>query len=139
MTENREFARKLEARTRRFAIDVIRLSGKLPNSIECRVIRNQVTKSATSVGANYREANRSRSKADFKSRIRICESEASETQYWLQIITEADYAQQSDVKPIYEECSQLLAIFSSIGKKINTICFHRFSILGTLAHFRHFI
>ncbi len=117
MTENKEFARELEVRTRRFAISVIRLSGKLPNSIECKVIRNQVTKAGTSVGANYREANRSRSKADFKSRIRICESEASETQYWLQIIIEAELAPQSDVKPVYEECSELLAIFTAIGRK----------------------
>jgi len=118
MTENKEFARELEARTRRFALSVIRLSGKLPNSIECKEIRNQVTKAGTSVGANYREANRSRSKADFKSRIRICESEASETQYWLQIIIDAELGPQSDVKPVYEECSELLAIFSSIGRKI---------------------
>lgn len=96
---------------------MIRLSGKLPNSIECKVIRNQVTKAGTSVGANYREANRSRSKADFKSRIRTCESEASEAQYWLQIITEAEFAPQSDVKPIYDECSELLAIFTAIGRK----------------------
>ena len=67
---------------------------------------------------NYREANRSRSKADFKSRIRICESEASETQYWLQLITDADCAPQAEVKPIYDECSELLAIFTSIGKKV---------------------
>ena len=117
MAENKEFARELEARTRRFAISVIRLSSKLPNSIECKVIRNQVTKAGTSVGANYREANRSRSKADFKSRIRICESEASETQYWLHIIIDAELAPQSDVKPVYDECSELLAIFSSIGRK----------------------
>ena len=119
MTENKDFARELEARTRRFAIRVIKLSGKLPNSIECKVVRNQVTKSATSVGANYREANRSRSKADFKSRIRICESEASETQYWLQILTDAGFVTQSDVELIYGECSELLAIFTSIGKKVS--------------------
>ena len=117
MTENKDFARELESRTRRFAISVIRLSGKLPNSIESRVIRNQFTKAGTSVGANYREASRSRSKADFKSKIRICESEASETQYWLQIITEAELASQSHVKPIYDECNELLAIFTAIGRK----------------------
>jgi len=97
---------------------VIRLSGKLPNSIECKVVQNQVTKTGTSVGANYREANRSRSKADFKSRIRICESEASETQYWLQIINDAELAPPSLVESIYDECSELLAIFSSVGKKL---------------------
>ncbi len=115
--DNKEFARDLEVRTRRFAMCVIRLSGKLPNSIESKVIRNQLTKAGTSIGANYREANRSRSKADFKSRIRICESEASETQYWLQIASEAEFALPCDVKPINDECSELLAIFTSIGRK----------------------
>ena len=65
--ENKEFAKKLEHRTKIFAISIIRLSYSLPNSPEGRVIRNQATKSGTSVGANYREANRSRSKADFKN------------------------------------------------------------------------
>ena len=73
---NKEFAKELEAGTRKFAVSIIKLSGKLPNTIEGRVIRNQITKSGTSVGANYREANRSRSRADFKSRVKICESEA---------------------------------------------------------------
>lgn len=57
------------------------MSASLPNSPEGRVIRNQITKSGTSVGANYREANRSRSKADFKNKIKICQSESSETVY----------------------------------------------------------
>jgi len=62
----------------------------IPLSQESKVIKNQLTKSGTSMGANYREANRSRSKADFKSKIRICESEVSETQYWLEIIVKAE-------------------------------------------------
>ena len=70
---NKEFAEKLEERTRRFGVRIIRLSSKLPNTSEGRVIRTQITKCGTSVGANYREANRSRRKADFKNRIRICE------------------------------------------------------------------
>ena len=88
--DNKEFAEKLEKRTRRFAVRIIRLSSKLPNSPEGRVIRTQITKCGTSVGANYREASRARSKADFKNRIRICESEASETQYWLEVIKETN-------------------------------------------------
>jgi four helix bundle protein len=55
-------------------------------------------------GANYREANRSRSKADFKSKIRICESEASETQYWLEVIVEAAMLTWEQVKTEHEEC-----------------------------------
>ena len=79
--ENKEFAKQLEKRTRIFAITIIKLSSVLPNTPEGRVIRNQITKSGTSVGANYHEANRARSKADFSNKISIAESEASETVY----------------------------------------------------------
>ena len=113
----KEFSKELERRTRKFAVEIIRLSTSLPNSAEARVIKNQITKSGTSVGANYREANRSRSKADFKHKIKICESEASETQYWLEIIVESKWMPLETVKPIYDETSEILAIFTSIGKK----------------------
>jgi len=66
--DNKEFSKQLEKRTRKFGVSIIRLSTELPNSPESMVIRNQITKSATSIGANYREANRSRSKADFKNK-----------------------------------------------------------------------
>ncbi|MDR4498618.1 MAG: four helix bundle protein [Candidatus Scalindua sp.] len=55
--DNKEFSQELEKRTRRFAVRIIRLSTTLPNTPEGRVIRNQITKSASSIGANYREAN----------------------------------------------------------------------------------
>ncbi len=74
-------------------------------------------KAGTSVGANYREANRARSRADFKNRIAICESESSETQYWLEIIKELKWLPWEDLKNDHEECSELLAIFTTIGKK----------------------
>ncbi len=86
--DNKGFSKELEMRTRQFAVRIIRLSTTLPNTPEGRVIRNQITKSGTSIGANYREANRARSKADFKNKIKICESEASETQYWIEVIVE---------------------------------------------------
>ena len=89
--DNKEFAKKLEKRTQKFAVRIIRLSAKLPNTPEARVIRNQMTKAGTSIGANYREANRARSKADFRNKIAICESEASETQYWLKVIEETKW------------------------------------------------
>jgi len=115
--ERKEFARELEKRTRKFAVKIIRLSMTLPNTPESKVIRNQITKSGTSVGANYREANRSGSRADFKNKIKVCESEASETQYWLEVIVETGWLNWDKVKPEYEECSELLAIFTSIGQK----------------------
>ena len=63
--DNKEFSKKLELRTKKFAIEIVKLSVLLPNTPEGKVIRNQITKSGTSIGANYREANRSRSKSDF--------------------------------------------------------------------------
>ena len=114
---NKEFAKELENRTREFALRIIRLSCTLPNTPEARVIRTQMTKSGTSIGANYREANRARSKADFKNKITICESEASETQYWLEVIVKLKWLAWNKVKCDYQECGELLAIFTSIGKK----------------------
>ena len=113
----RDFAKELEKRTLKFAVQIIRLSTSLPNSPEARVIRTQITKCGSSVGANYREANRSRSKADFKNKIAICESEASETQFWLKVIIEIGWKTTEQVSAEYTECSELLAIFTSIGKK----------------------
>ena len=89
--DNKEFAKELEKRTRVFAVKIIRLSLMLPRTPEGLVIRNQLTKAGTSIGANYREANRARSRADFRNKIRICESEASETQYWLEVVVEVQW------------------------------------------------
>ena len=115
--DNKEFSKLLEKRTREFGVRIILLSATLPNTTEARVIRNQITKSGTSIGANYREANRARSRADFKNKIRICESEASEIQYWLEVILDLNWLPWEKMKSEFEECGELLAIFSSIGRK----------------------
>ena len=114
---NKDFARGLEVQTKQFAPQIIRLSATLPRSPEALVIRNQLTKSGTSVGANYREANRSRSKADFNHKIKICESEASETQYWLELIIAAGWLPKEKTAAALKECSELLALFTSISSK----------------------
>ena len=113
---NKEFSKELEKRTRKFAIKIIRLSSSLPRTPEGMVVRNQITKAGTSIGANYREANRARSRKDFKYKIKICESEASKAQYWLEVIVKAKWLSWKKLKPDYNECSELLAIFTSIGK-----------------------
>ena len=119
VTGNKEFSEKLEKRTLTFGVGIIRLSAALPNTPEGKVVRNQITKSGTSIGANYREANRARSKADFRNNIKICESETSETLYWLEIIEQMNWLPVEKTKPILKECDELLAIFSSIAKKIS--------------------
>ena len=96
---------------------IIHLASQLPDTIEGRVIRNQTVKSGSSIGANYREANRARSKADFLNRISICESEASETQYCLEIIKDLKQVPEKLIDTEYNESSELLALFIAIGKK----------------------
>ncbi|MFH1488210.1 MAG: four helix bundle protein [Pseudomonadota bacterium] len=115
--DNKQFGRELEERTKKFAIRIIRLSANLPNTEEGRVVKRQITKSGTSMGANYREANRARSRADFKNKIAICQSEASETQYWIEVIQEIGWLPWERLQADHEECSELLAIFTSIGKQ----------------------
>jgi four helix bundle protein len=116
--DNKEFSKQLEIRTKKFAINVIKLSTSLNNTTENRVIKNQITKSGTSVGANYREANRSRSKADFTNKIKICESEASETIYWLEIIDEMNLTDSIKIQETITEAKEILAIFTLVGKKL---------------------
>jgi len=116
--DNLEFSKQLEERTKKFAIRIIKLSIAIPDYPESRVIKNQITKSGTSIGANYREANRSRSRADFRNKIKICESEASETKYWLEIIAELKWIEIKKIGELMKEANELLAIFTSIEKKL---------------------
>lgn len=113
---NKEFAEKLEKRTIDFAIMILKLCGRLPDTSEAKVVKHQLAKAGTSVGANYREANRGRSKADFKSRIGISESESSESAYWLEIISRMKWLDDKEINPILTESKELLAIFTTIGK-----------------------
>lgn len=85
------------------------------------MIKTQITKSGTSVGANYREANRSRSNADFRNKIKICESEASETLYWLEIIEEMKWLKSEYMDIIKKESNEILAIYTSIGKNLKLL------------------
>ena len=73
----------LETRTKKFSLSVIELVAFFPRTIAAEVIARQLLRSATSIGANYREANRGVSRADFASKIGIEQKEAAETQYWL--------------------------------------------------------
>jgi four helix bundle protein len=130
--DNKEFSKQLEIRTKKFAISIIKLSSSLPKTEEGKVIKNQITKSGTSIGANSREANRSRSKADFANKIKICESEASETTYWLEIIGDLGWIDTDSLQTILLESNELLAIFTTIGKKLkNTVILLTLGTLGT--------
>jgi four helix bundle protein len=82
---NRE---ELETRTKKFSIEVIKFVSSLPKNKITDVLGYQILKSATSIGANYREANRGESRGDFIHKIGIVEKEAAETQYWLELFNE---------------------------------------------------
>ena len=107
----------LEHRTKRFSLAVIRFTSSLPRNREADVLGRQLLRSATSIGANYREANRAVSRADFTNKIGTVQKEASETQYWLELLIESEIAKETALS-LHAEATELLAIFTSIGKKL---------------------
>jgi len=100
---NKEFAKVLERRTLIFSIKILKLSASLPYSPEGLVLRNQISKSGTSIGANYREANRSRSVKDFSNKLKISLAEASETDYWLEVVEELGWIESENLKEIRKD------------------------------------
>jgi four helix bundle protein len=109
-------ADELKKRTKKFAIEIVKLSKALPNEPTCWVIGKQLLRCGTSVGANYRSACRARSKADFISKIGIVEEEADETCFWLELISEAQLAKGEDFDRAYQEAKELTAIFTATGR-----------------------
>ena len=107
----------LQIRTKEFALRVIRMYSALPKSIDAQVLGKQVLRSGTSVGANYREANRSRSKPEFIAKIGDCLKELDETAYWLELLAESSIVPDAKLAALRDECDQLLAIFTTISKK----------------------
>jgi four helix bundle protein len=107
---------ELEKRTKRFALRVIAFAATLPVGKIGDVIRYQLVKAGTSVGANYREANRAESRNDFIHKIGIVEKEASESQYWLEICDEAKFGAAEQRDWLLRESGELLAIFTSSGR-----------------------
>jgi four helix bundle protein len=110
----------LEQRTKQFSLAVIRYVSKLSRSREVDILARQLLRSATSIGANYREANRGVSRADFTNKIGIIQKEAAETQYWLKLLIESDLGAIEPSSELLRESGELLAIFTSSGKRLKT-------------------
>ena len=106
----------LEKRTKEFALRIIQFVSDLPRSKVTRVLGYQLLKSGTSIGANYREANRAESRNDFIHKIALVEKEAAETYYWLELFEESGIGNPDERRWLLQECNELLAIFTSIGK-----------------------
>ena len=107
---------QLEERTKKFALNVIKFVSNLPKNKVTDVLSYQLLKAGTSIGANYREANRAESRNDFIHKIGIVEKEASECQYWLELCEEAEIGETEERKSLLLESGELLAIFTRIGK-----------------------
>jgi four helix bundle protein len=107
----------LKPRTKAFALRVIRMYATLPKSNPiAQVLGKQVLRSGTSVGANYREGARARSKAEFISKIGDCLKEIEETEHWLELLVESDCLRANQMSELLDETRQLIAIFTTIDK-----------------------
>ena len=100
----------LSARTKDFALRIVRLYCSLPKSTEAQVLGKQVLRSGTSVGAHYREAVRARSVAEFISKIQGGLQELEETSYWLELLAEASVIPASRLTELRKETDELIAI-----------------------------
>lgn len=107
----------LRDRTKRFAIQIIRVFTALPKTVEAQVIGKQVLRSGTSVGANYRETYRSRSRAEFIAKAGDCLKELKETTYWLELLVEGGIVEENRLAGLQKECDELTAIFVAIIKR----------------------
>ena len=108
---------EMKKRTKRFALDIIKLCRNLSKNQESRLISNQLFRAGTSVAANYRAACRARSRADFISKMGIVEEEADESLFWLELIKELELCQNTLVPQLLKEGNEILSIVVS---SINT-------------------
>jgi four helix bundle protein len=108
-----EQADALKQRTKKFALDVLAFARTLPVGDQIKDIGRQLTRAATSVGANYRAACRSRSRSEFVARIGVVLEEADESAFWLEIAAESRVAAGKRVYALLDEANQLCAIFAA--------------------------
>jgi four helix bundle protein len=107
---------ELEERTKLFAVRILRFVDKIPKGKVAGIVGRQLLRSATAIGADYREANRAESRKDFIPKIAIVEKETAETLYWLELLNEISVGDHAERRASFQECNQLIAIFTRIGK-----------------------
>ena len=108
----------LEKRTKAFALGVIKFVAGLPRTRDADILGRQLLRSATSIGANYRDARRGVSRPDFANKIGTVEKEAAETQYWIELLIESGICADVTANELHRESSELLAIFTTIGRNL---------------------
>src|SRR5687768_13328388 len=110
----------LKVRTKQFALRIIRLYTSLPKTTEAQVIGKQVLRSGTSVGAQYREAQRAKSDGDFINKVEGSLQELDETGYWLELLKDSGILSAEKLNPLLKETDELIAIFVTIVKKVKS-------------------
>ena len=110
----------LKERTKRFGLRIMKLVDALPKTTSGRAIGNQLVRSGTSVGANYRAACRGRSKAEFIAKIGVVAEEADESAFWLELLMDANILKTDLVSPLHQEAEELTAIFTASGRTAKT-------------------
>ena len=108
--------KELKSRTKQFALRILKLTAALPNEAEARVIQNQLARSGTSVGANYRASCRARSQAEFIAKIGVVIEEADESGYWMELIIEGNILPKEKVIALLQEADELTAIMTASRK-----------------------
>jgi four helix bundle protein len=99
-------AEDLKKRTKQFALRILKLAAALPNTVEGRVIKGQLVRAGTSVGANYLAPCRGRSRAEFIAKIGTVEEESDESAFWLEMIIEGAFLKEILVKPLLDEANE---------------------------------
>ena len=107
----------LRDRTKSFALRIVRMFSALSKTTEAQLLGKQLLRSGTSIGANYREAFRARSKAEFIAKCGDCLREIEETAYWLELLVRADVVPSRKLAALRQECDELTAIFVTIIKQ----------------------
>ena len=110
---------EMKLRTKKFSLMIIDLAEKLPTTYIVKVVANQIVRSGTSVGANYRAVCRVRSDREFISKMNIVLEEADETLFWLEVIKEKLWISKRELETIWKEGNELTAIFVSSLKTVN--------------------
>jgi len=114
---NFEFGEEMKARTKAFAVRIIKFYKRLPRTDEARVLGRQVLRSGTSLAANYRAVCRAKSQADFISKMGTVVEETDESLLWLELFEDAELISKEKLKPLKQEAEELLRIFS---RSLNT-------------------
>ncbi len=108
----------LEERTARFGEDIIKFCYTLKQDAIIKPIINQLVRSATSIGANYMEANAASSKKDFRNKIYISKKEAQETKHWLRMLAQCEINKKEEIRKLWQETQEFTLIF---GKIVSTL------------------